>query len=165
MAINKRQRFRVLRRCGFRCTYCGRSALEVVLEIDHVIPRARGGSDDDSNRTAACFDCNRGKGVEPVGFIGWLHSQRLRDDPVGDLADDEERRLAGQLRVAHATRDALWAAWHAWREWRRGKPTRAVVAVRDSMLRAVMNAKSGAGVYLKRGVWREGTFYKYEEKL
>lgn len=171
--MTKRQRFRVLRRCGFRCTYCGRSALEVVLEVDHVIPRAKGGSDDDDNYTASCFDCNRGKGTESVGFLGWLRSQRLRDDPIGDLADDEERQplvepasyadLARQLRTARAVRAALWAGWHAWREWRRGKPTRVIVAIQNSMLQAVIGAKRDVGIYLKRGVWREGTFERYKE--
>jgi 5-methylcytosine-specific restriction endonuclease McrA len=32
-----------------------------VLEIDHRIPRAKGGSDDPSNLWTLCFDCNRGK--------------------------------------------------------------------------------------------------------
>ena len=34
---------------------------QVELEIDHVIPVARGGSDDDDNLTATCSDCNLGK--------------------------------------------------------------------------------------------------------
>lgn len=38
------------------------------LEIEHVVPRARGGSDDDSNLWLSCSLCNRYKGslVEAV---------------------------------------------------------------------------------------------------
>lgn len=62
--MNKSKRFRVLSRCNFGCHYCGRRAGDVVLEIDHVIPKSRGGTDDESNLVAACEDCNRGKGAD-----------------------------------------------------------------------------------------------------
>jgi hypothetical protein len=62
-AVPPRIRFEVLRRDGFRCTYCGRSAREgVVLHVDHVIPVAGGGSNDIENLVAACSSCNQGKG-------------------------------------------------------------------------------------------------------
>ena len=60
--IGKKKRFRVLQRCGFKCQYCGRSSSEAPIEIDHVVPRILGGSDDEANLVAACSDCNRGKG-------------------------------------------------------------------------------------------------------
>jgi hypothetical protein len=55
------KRFEILKRDSFTCSYCGRSAPKVELEVDHVVPRARGGSDEYSNLTTACTDCNRGK--------------------------------------------------------------------------------------------------------
>lgn len=62
-SVPPRIRFEVLRRDGFRCTYCGRSAREgVVLHVDHVIPVAGGGSNDIENLVAACSGCNQGKG-------------------------------------------------------------------------------------------------------
>lgn len=56
-------RFRILKRDGYRCQLCGRTAKDhdVVLEVDHIIARARGGTDDDGNRWTLCFACNRGK--------------------------------------------------------------------------------------------------------
>ena len=54
-------RFAVLERDNFRCVYCGRTAAEARLEIDHVHPRNKGGADLVSNLVAACFECNRGK--------------------------------------------------------------------------------------------------------
>lgn len=57
-------RFRVLRRDGYRCQICGRSAADgVVLEVDHKIPRAHGGKNGEANLWTLCFDCNRGKGT------------------------------------------------------------------------------------------------------
>jgi hypothetical protein len=54
-------RFLVLQRDGFRCRYCGRTADEVKLHADHVVPRAKGGQDTFDNLVAACSDCNLGK--------------------------------------------------------------------------------------------------------
>lgn len=56
-------RFDVLKRDGYRCQLCGRSAQQhgVVLEVDHKHARARGGKDTLDNLHTLCFDCNRGK--------------------------------------------------------------------------------------------------------
>jgi hypothetical protein len=54
-------RFAVLSRDGYKCRYCGRSADEVSLQVDHIVPRSKGGMDDVSNYITACRDCNIGK--------------------------------------------------------------------------------------------------------
>lgn len=61
MSVSKRTRFEVFKRDGFRCIYCGRTPPQAILEIDHVIPRSKGGPDDMVNLATSCFDCNRGK--------------------------------------------------------------------------------------------------------
>src|SRR5690606_30428171 len=61
MAVTKRTRFEVLRRDRHACRYCGASAPEATLTVDHVTPVALGGTDDPSNLVAACRDCNYGK--------------------------------------------------------------------------------------------------------
>lgn len=77
--ISPRTRYDVLRRCNFACYYCGVPAgLGVAqLHIDHVAPRALGGSDHESNLVAACRDCNLGKGAT-VPSAELL--RRVRDD-------------------------------------------------------------------------------------
>ena len=63
MAVSKRLRFEILRRDNHTCCYCGRSAPDVVLHVDHVMPKALGGSDTDpANLKTSCVDCNAGKG-------------------------------------------------------------------------------------------------------
>jgi hypothetical protein len=59
--IKRSVRFAVLKRCGYACAYCGRRPPEVVLELDHILPVVRGGTNRPDNLTAACRDCNRGK--------------------------------------------------------------------------------------------------------
>ena len=54
----KKQRQRVLKRDNYQCQYCGQDA----TEIDHVIPRAKGGGHDMENLVACCKRCNGLKG-------------------------------------------------------------------------------------------------------
>lgn len=67
MAISKRLRYEILRRDNHTCRYCGGTAPDVTLTVDHVVPTALGGSDDPANLTAACRDCNSGKSATPPG--------------------------------------------------------------------------------------------------
>jgi hypothetical protein len=69
MAVSKKTRFDVFKRDGFICVYCGKSPPEVILEIDHVIPKARAGSNQIDNLVTSCFDCNRGKRDIPLDQI------------------------------------------------------------------------------------------------
>ncbi|AJF08260.1 RNA-guided endonuclease IscB [Geoalkalibacter subterraneus] len=54
----------LLEKWGRRCAYCG--AENVPLEIEHVVPRSKGGSNRESNLTLACRDCNEKKGNGPI---------------------------------------------------------------------------------------------------
>lgn len=67
--ISKSLRFEVFKRDSFTCQYCGRQTPSVVLEIDHLIPKSKGGSDDINNLITSCFDCNRGKGNVPLAVL------------------------------------------------------------------------------------------------
>lgn len=46
------------------CAYCG--VKDVPLNLDHIVPRARGGSNRVSNLVCACIPCNEAKGARPV---------------------------------------------------------------------------------------------------
>jgi 5-methylcytosine-specific restriction endonuclease McrA len=50
----------LLEKWGRKCAYC--SETDLPLQIEHIIPRSRGGSDRVSNLTLACEGCNRLKG-------------------------------------------------------------------------------------------------------
>ena len=51
-------RYNVLKDAKFRCVLCGVSADTKALEVDHIIPRNKGGTDDISNLQALCYSCN-----------------------------------------------------------------------------------------------------------
>ena len=51
-------RYNVLKDAKFRCELCGVSADTKALEVDHIIPRNKGGSDEINNLQALCYSCN-----------------------------------------------------------------------------------------------------------
>lgn len=50
----------ILRRDSYKCVYCGRS--DIPLTVDHIVPKARGGTDSWENLVTACTICNNKKG-------------------------------------------------------------------------------------------------------
>jgi hypothetical protein len=79
--ISKKIRFEVFKRDSFTCQYCGRMAPDVVLEVDHINPVARGGDNDIMNLLTSCFDCNRGKGKRKISDDAVIkkQQQQLKD--------------------------------------------------------------------------------------
>ena len=69
MAISKKIRFEVFKRDGFACAYCGKTPPTIILEVDHIDPKSKDGTDDINNLITACFDCNRGKKDIPLNKI------------------------------------------------------------------------------------------------
>jgi hypothetical protein len=60
-AISKKLRFEVFKRDSFTCQYCGQSAPNVVLHIDHIHPVSKGGKNTILNLITSCLACNQGK--------------------------------------------------------------------------------------------------------
>jgi 5-methylcytosine-specific restriction endonuclease McrA len=76
--------------CGWRCWYCGIELLEESATIDHIVPRAKGGSDHLDNLALCCEFCNRAKLDRSVEeFLRWL-------DFVASPHSFRSPRLAGR---------------------------------------------------------------------
>ncbi len=55
-------RARVLKRDNHLCQNCLRNGRAVEARtVDHIIPKAHGGTDDDSNLESLCWECHRAK--------------------------------------------------------------------------------------------------------
>ncbi len=92
----------LLEKFGRRCVYCG--AENVPLNIDHVVPKARGGSNRISNLVLACVDCNEKKGSQPVEVF-------LKNRP--EVLDRIKRRLKTSLAHAATVNATRWSLFSA----------------------------------------------------
>lgn len=103
----------ILRRDNYTCRYCGGTAPDVKLTIDHVTPVTLGGNDAPDNLVAACADCNAGKAsVSPDSGV------------VDDVAQDALRWAAAMKEAAGIAQGERYAEYDrhdlfhkAWSDW------------------------------------------------
>ena len=74
----------LLEKWGRRCAYCGTE--NVPLEIEHIIPKIRGGSNRVSNLTLACNTCNQTKGTLTAEEFGYPDIQNQAKNSLKDAA-------------------------------------------------------------------------------
>lgn len=85
-AISQKARFEVFKRDSFTCQYCGASAPDVILNVDHIDPVAKGGRNDILNLITSCFSCNSGKSDRK------LDDQTVVKKQIDQLKDLNERK-------------------------------------------------------------------------
>ncbi len=78
--LTKKIRFEIFKRDSFTCQYCGKKAPEVILHIDHIIPIAKGGTNDISNLITSCFECNSGKSDRELDDNSVMMKQRHQNE-------------------------------------------------------------------------------------
>lgn len=88
--LSKKIRFEVFKRDHFTCQYCGQMAPDVILEADHVVPVAEGGTDDLVNLITSCRDCNRGKGKRKLTDSDELKKQQVALDDIATRREQAE---------------------------------------------------------------------------
>jgi 5-methylcytosine-specific restriction endonuclease McrA len=64
--VQQRIREEAVHRCGY-CLF-PQKYLPWILEIEHIIPKSKGGSDEEDNLWLACHACNLYKGVQTEGY-------------------------------------------------------------------------------------------------
>ncbi len=82
----------LLEKWGRRCAYCGIE--NVPLQVEHIVPRSRGGSRRMSNLTLACGRCNQRKGHQTAAKFGHPDVQAQAQQPLKDAAAVNATRLA-----------------------------------------------------------------------
>ena len=82
----------LLEKWGRQCAYC--AAENVPLEVEHIIPRSRGGSDRLSNLCIACHPCNQRKNNQTAAEFGFPGIQTQAKVPLKDAAAVNTTRWA-----------------------------------------------------------------------
>jgi hypothetical protein len=94
VAVSKKIRFEVFKRDKFACQYCGREAPEIVLQVDHVVPKAESGSDDLMNLVTSCVDCNQGKGPRLLDDDSVVTRQRAQVELLQERKEQIDMMIA-----------------------------------------------------------------------
>lgn len=112
----------LLEKWGRVCVYCG--ATELLLEIEHIVPKTRGGSNRVSNLTLACHDCNQEKGKRTAEEYGFPHIQAQAKKPLKDAAmmNATRWRLYEQLKATGVSVEAGTGGRTKYQRIQRGLP-------------------------------------------
>ena len=94
--IPRKLRHEVFKRDGYRCRECGASKDETSLEIDHILPVAKGGTNDIGNLQTLCRECNRMKHTDE-----WVGGETDLE-----VAQNELKNLEKQLQIAEKDLDS-----------------------------------------------------------
>lgn len=94
--LSKKTRFEVFKRDNFTCQYCSAKSPNVVLEVDHLLPVCKKGTNDIDNLITACFDCNRGKGKNELTSIPESVSEKLEKKRIAQSQYKEYLKLIQQ---------------------------------------------------------------------
>lgn len=74
----------LLEKFGRKCMYCKKD--NCVLEVEHIIPKSRGGTNRISNLGIACRECNQEKGNKTAEEFGFPDIQKQAQKPLRDAA-------------------------------------------------------------------------------
>lgn len=92
-ALSKKTRFEVFKRDKFTCQYCGAQAPDVILEVDHIKPVSKGGTNDILNLVTACKRCNLGKSNRAISDDSAVKVQKQQLDELQDRREQLEMML------------------------------------------------------------------------
>ncbi len=99
-------KFEVLKRASTRCELCGISNNERALEVDHILPRNHGGSDDLANLQALCFRCNAMKrDRDATDFRALRESYGQREDSCSFCARQKAGKISLENELFFGIRD------------------------------------------------------------
>ena len=96
----------MLKAAGFRCELCGVTGDERALEVDHIKPRNKGGSNDRTNLQALCYRCNASKRDRDDTDFRAVRERLTRRDEACPFCSLPTERIVGENELAFAIRDA-----------------------------------------------------------
>jgi len=106
-SLSRKIRFEVFKRDKFACQYCGKTAPTVVLQVDHIEPVAKGGTNDLMNLITSCWDCNSGKSDRQLGDDSVVEKQRRQMELLQDRREQIEQIFEWQKSLNQIQDDTI----------------------------------------------------------
>jgi hypothetical protein len=104
-------RLKILKRDGYQCAYCGVNGKDAELEIDHIIPVSKGGSNKLANLITACRKCNAEK-LDSVNFKSKKTYQQTEGLFFHEF--DDEGLVMYQGRIIKENEFDIFAELYSW---------------------------------------------------
>lgn len=98
-------RIQALVHYGHRCIYCGATSKDSELQVDHVIPVSKGGTNEIGNLVIACRACNIGKGKRML--------LEITEGDVGVYVNNRQQRVKPAQVLSQEVPEEAWAAQRA----------------------------------------------------
>ena len=105
--ISGTARYEILKKAKFRCELCGAAADQKALQVDHIIPRAAGGTDDLSNLQALCYTCNPAKGKRDDTDFRQVRASYGNRQAACVFCEMPPSRILAANELAYAVKDAF----------------------------------------------------------
>lgn len=112
--ISPKTRFEVFKRDAFTCQYCGASAPETVLRVDHIHPVSKGGDNDLMNLITSCFRCNSGKSDVLLSDDSVIQKQRAMLEELNERRTQLEMMLKWREGLKNMAQQSVDIAHEAW---------------------------------------------------
>ena len=102
--ISGSMRYRLLVKAKHRCQLCGVSGEQRALDIDHIVPKSKGGPDTEENFQVLCSLCNQNKNnTDDTDFRNWSEFYGKRESACLFCNEAEERAIEeNELAIAFA---------------------------------------------------------------
>ena len=100
--IPARLRHEVFKRDNYRCRECGATNKETTLEIDHIVPVSKGGTNNINNLQTLCKACNRAKHTRT-----WVGGEVKQNPIVLDTYEEDKTKIIHDLRKKNGTTEYL----------------------------------------------------------
>ena len=103
--ISGRLKYEILKKASFHCELCGVSADIRALEVDHIVPRNKYGTDDINNLQALCYSCNSMK--QDTDATDFREFRELYHDSDEDciFCHIDEKRIELENKLAYLIED------------------------------------------------------------
>lgn len=100
-------RYEVLKQAQFHCELCGVSADLKALEVDHIKPRSKDGTDDVDNLQALCYSCNSMKRDRDDTDFREIRESYRHNEESCLFCELPRKRIMAENKLAYAIRDGF----------------------------------------------------------
>ena len=112
--LGNKIRFEVFKRDKFTCQYCGKKSPDIVLNVDHIKPVSKGGTNDIINLITSCFECNSGKKDVLLSDDSEITKKQKQLESIQERKNQLEMMYEWQMELLNIDEDIIVKICEIW---------------------------------------------------